>query len=393
MNFTYLESKKDMDKLRAFCEEAEEYALSNSNISITAARKAVEYIVKFLYASIVGWADRSMSLFDMLSDPTFSNYVSDTKVIGSIHVIRKMGNASVHEGNMSSEDALLVLENLHFVVGEVCVLLGLMEDYPVFNKKAYEDNYHKQIARDNLSRDDSEVPIDYEFIVKFAPRLRNISNWIPTLRLLQVTQEPIDVHVKTKDEHNLIQSKLQSVGTDSGADGKLAMKEITAWIAANSQESEVFVDMGRSCLTILVNGIATVVCVKTGSTVLGKKDYVNGWVLLPNIDFVIYSPEIDLKRPIEDQFVVFTREEFISMWEKLNLIRYKVSSAAAKRYKQQYGTSAKNSNEECADLMTVQSYKNSNKKYKAVLDWCRNMPSLKENCADIINRAKEIYDT
>ena len=75
MNFTYLESIKDMDKLRKFCEEAEEYALSNPNISITAARKAIEYIVKFLYASIVGWADRSMSLFDMLSDPTFSNYV------------------------------------------------------------------------------------------------------------------------------------------------------------------------------------------------------------------------------------------------------------------------------------------------------------------------------
>ena len=383
MNFTYLESIKDMDKLRIFCEEAEEYALSNPNISITAARKAIEYIVKFLYASIVGWADRSMSLFDMLSDPTFSDYVSDTKVIDSIHVIRKMGNASVHEGNMRSEDALIVLENLHFVVGEVCVLLGLIEDYPIFNKKAYEDNYHNQTARGNLSREDSEVPIDYEFVVKFAPRLRNIRNWSPTQRLLQVAQEQIDVHVKTKDEHKLIQSKSQNVGTDSGADGKLAMKEITAWIAANFQEAEIFVDMGRSCLTILVNGIATVACVKTGSTVLGKKDYVNGWVLLPNIDFVIYSPEIDLKHPIEDQFVVFTRAEFIKMWEGLNLVRYKVSSAAAKRHKQLYGTSAKYSVEECADVMSVQSFKNSNKKYKAVLDWCSNMPRLIENGTDI----------
>ena len=33
-----------------------------------------------------------------------------------------MGNVAVHEGNLSSKKSLNVLEELHFLVGEFCIL-------------------------------------------------------------------------------------------------------------------------------------------------------------------------------------------------------------------------------------------------------------------------------
>ena len=46
MNFNFLATCTEMEKLKCYCFEAEEFALSYPDISITASRKAAEYIVK-----------------------------------------------------------------------------------------------------------------------------------------------------------------------------------------------------------------------------------------------------------------------------------------------------------------------------------------------------------
>ena len=53
MNFDFLKPFSDLRKLYEYCEEAEEFALSKPNISATSARKAMEFIVKMIYASVV----------------------------------------------------------------------------------------------------------------------------------------------------------------------------------------------------------------------------------------------------------------------------------------------------------------------------------------------------
>ena len=55
-------------------------------------------------------------------------------LFNSIHYIRKMGNVAVHEGALSVDEALKVLEELHFLVGEICILLQVAPDYPEFLK-------------------------------------------------------------------------------------------------------------------------------------------------------------------------------------------------------------------------------------------------------------------
>ena len=45
MNFAYLKNAPDFAQLYTYCCEAEEFALSKPNISVTSARKAMEFIV------------------------------------------------------------------------------------------------------------------------------------------------------------------------------------------------------------------------------------------------------------------------------------------------------------------------------------------------------------
>ena len=53
MNFDYMKNAPDFAQLYNYCSEAEEFAISRPNISVTAARKAMEYVVKL-------WKKRSM---------------------------------------------------------------------------------------------------------------------------------------------------------------------------------------------------------------------------------------------------------------------------------------------------------------------------------------------
>lgn len=133
MNFDFLEPVSKLKKLYEYCSEADEFAISKPNVSITSARKAMEYIVKMIYGAIVGM-DAGLTVFEMCTDPRFGDYVKDETLISTIHFIRKMGNIAVHEGELTKNDAVKVLENLHFLVGEYCILLGLTEDYPEFEE-------------------------------------------------------------------------------------------------------------------------------------------------------------------------------------------------------------------------------------------------------------------
>ena len=132
MNFKFLQPFLKLRKLYEYCCEAEEFALTKPNISATSARKGMEFIVKMIYASLTG--DYGVSAFEMVTDQRFVNYVNDQELINSIHFIRKMGNVAVHQGDLKSDDALDVLDELHFLVGEFCILLGLIKDYPKFEE-------------------------------------------------------------------------------------------------------------------------------------------------------------------------------------------------------------------------------------------------------------------
>ena len=83
MNFDYLQSFSELKKLHEYCAEAEEFVVYKPSISAAAARKAIEYIVKMIYISLVGEAEASSrTIFEITQDVRFTNYLNDPALLG-----------------------------------------------------------------------------------------------------------------------------------------------------------------------------------------------------------------------------------------------------------------------------------------------------------------------
>ncbi len=162
MNFDFLKGYPDFGKLYSYCKNAEALVYSSVPLSIAAARMALEHIVKFVCASLK--VDKN-DLFSMLEDQKFVNYINDKELISAMHFIRILGNEAVHDGNVSEDDALNVLHDLHSVVGEIGINLGLFEDYPYFTKPSRE-------LTPKAEKIDADTSVDEEVVAKYADKMR-----------------------------------------------------------------------------------------------------------------------------------------------------------------------------------------------------------------------------
>ncbi len=173
MNFGFLKPFGDLKKLYEYCSEAEEFAVSKPSISSTSARKAMEFVVKMIYAAVVS-EDYGFTVFEMITDVRFTDYVNDPTLINTIHYIRKMGNVAVHEGDITVEESLRILEELHFLVGEFCILLGLTDDYPEFEKpgKTATARIPVNTPKAGIEVASKKVVVEPELVAIFAPRMR-----------------------------------------------------------------------------------------------------------------------------------------------------------------------------------------------------------------------------
>ena len=170
MNFTYLSPFPRFKQLCEYCTEAEEFAHAKPYISAVSARKAMEFIVKLIYAAEVG-CDARLTVFEMITDVRFAEYVANEMLINSIHFIRKMGNIAAHDGSLSADDALKVVEELHFLVGEFCILLGIIRNYPPY--VAPGSASPSQAAVEKVENSLAEkVEVSQELVAEFAPRMR-----------------------------------------------------------------------------------------------------------------------------------------------------------------------------------------------------------------------------
>lgn len=366
MNFTYLENKKDFSALLNYCKECECFVNSRVDVSITAARKAMEYMVKLLYGTHITPNIRGLTLFDMLSDYDFINYIGNRALLDSIHHIRRKGNQAVHEGNMSLQDAMTVLEKLHYVTGEVCIRLGVIECYPAFNPDI------KEKAADTVSITD-EPEVDEALLQRISALMRRHTK---SAAYANSANKIVDVHVNPKEDTKNISQRKILKGTDSGANGKAAYQYLAGHIANLLPDVQILMENVKSDLILIQDKKETVVTVKTGCTNLGTKSFDESWQILPGIDYVLYSPDVIQGTPIEEQFHLFTRDAFIAFWEDLGLLRFKVSTAMRKRVAQQLGLDEKITAEKYADVISIQSFTNSGKKYSMVRQKLTEYPLL-----------------
>lgn len=151
MNFSYLKNQPELEFLDNACREAEEFALSKPDMSALSARRAMEFIVKYIYAEVEPNPPYGCTVYDMTQDSRFQAQFADPAMLASIDFIRKIGNSAAHGGNPNAEDAALALEQLHYLVGEFAVGIGLIDDYAPFEKPDPLREALDRIHPDNLS--------------------------------------------------------------------------------------------------------------------------------------------------------------------------------------------------------------------------------------------------
>lgn len=177
--------------------------------------------------------------------------------------------------------------------------------------------------------------------------------------------------------------------TDCAADIKKAHIQITSMLKEGYPNAQIEFD-NKHLLIIVRNKKGTnTVALKTGCSVLGHKAERGYWEILPNIDHIFYSLNLDTNAPLYDQFRIFTRREFIAMWENLGLIRYKMSSSAVRKYKSIHGNHAKPNTTVYADTLSVQSFKNSSKKSHMLNEYIDKFPKL----SDFLNHNEKTKDS
>ena len=114
----------------------------------------------------------------------------------------------------------------------------------------------------------------------------------------------------------------------------------------------------------------------SGCSILGNKDSDGNWNFLSGIDYVAYAPDLKQGLPVTEQLRVFSRDEYITMWKSLELIRYKVSSELSRKLKKIYGQSYTVTAAQYGDIASVQSFENSGKKKRAVNEYFVAFPLL-----------------
>lgn len=168
MNFNYLNNKKGFEDLYNLCCDAENLVFDKPNLSAISSRKAIEYVVRFIYVAYLKTFTQDMMLIDMINDSKFKDFINDDQLINSIHYIRKMGNIAAHENTLNTNDAIRVLEELHFVISELCILFEVITDYDDFVKPTKAPNA-KKVEQKKIEKD---VIIDEDAVAEMGTKLR-----------------------------------------------------------------------------------------------------------------------------------------------------------------------------------------------------------------------------
>ena len=134
-NFDYLKGNQDFADLYNFCNEAEIWQLSDPEKSALSSRKALEYLVKAIYLLKGFNIGERASLFEMVDNEEFKDFINDRELMRALHFIRRAGNNAAHSGNVSKKDSFFCVLNLHNFVGSVLMMLNVIDVFPRFDKE------------------------------------------------------------------------------------------------------------------------------------------------------------------------------------------------------------------------------------------------------------------
>ena len=112
-NFKHLEALPELYQLAAF---AQNYACSDPQSALVKMRCLMEKIVGVIYAKLQLPVYPNASIIDKLNADSFTSVVP-SQIIDKLHAIRKSGNRAAHEGKVSQQEAVWILQECYFVSG------------------------------------------------------------------------------------------------------------------------------------------------------------------------------------------------------------------------------------------------------------------------------------
>lgn len=162
MNFDFLRELKGLKTVYPSCRDAEELVIAKPYLSMTASRKSAELLAKFIYLAAHAGKMEGLTFADILADPQVKSFVHDRDIMDAFHFIRKSGNKAVHgEEEISTDNALAVLQNLHFIAGEIAKHFSLIIDYPEFNANIKSNPYAVLHECEDLSAEAINMFLQY----------------------------------------------------------------------------------------------------------------------------------------------------------------------------------------------------------------------------------------
>lgn len=134
MNFDFLKGLNCLDVIYKSSNPAEQLVRSDPSSSAMLSRKSAEMLARFVYLAAYEKEAQFLSFVDILNDPKVRNFINNRNVINAFQFIRKTGNIGAHTTReIEEKQAVSVLQNLHYVVGEIAKELDLISDYPDFD--------------------------------------------------------------------------------------------------------------------------------------------------------------------------------------------------------------------------------------------------------------------
>ena len=100
MNFDYLKDITELSTLYRYCDSAERNQYADPDVAALNARRALEWMTRAIFTMKNEEIPDRFSLFDMVTSPTFTEFVNDDRLMMAVHYIRKIGNAGAHIGNV-----------------------------------------------------------------------------------------------------------------------------------------------------------------------------------------------------------------------------------------------------------------------------------------------------
>lgn len=146
-NFDYLQ-QCGMLRLHSLCAASEDNQVNNPELSAISARRALEYVVKSLYAMKGAQVPEQSSLFELIDGEPFRDFIGDNRVMMAVHYVRKVGNAAAHNDHVGKRESFFCLLNLYNVVAAVLLKLKVVENVAPFDKALIPDSKFAPVVTD-----------------------------------------------------------------------------------------------------------------------------------------------------------------------------------------------------------------------------------------------------